>query len=50
MARALPFDNKQALLVINTDGCSADLIPGSPLYALYRFDAALKDIERLLSQ
>ena len=49
MARAFPFGNKQALFVINTEGCNADLIPGSPFYSLDRFDAALKDIERLIS-
>ena len=50
MARTLPFGfgGKQALLVI--DVCNAYLTPGSPLYAPDRFHAALKNIERLISQ
>ena len=48
LAKALPFGIKPALLV--TDVCNAYLTPGSPLYALDRFDAALKNIERLISQ
>ena len=45
---ALPFGNKPALLVI--DVCNAYLTPGSPLYAPDRFDAALKNIERLIEK
>lgn len=44
---ALPFTSKVVLLVI--DVCAAYLTPGSSLYAPDRFDAALANIEKLIT-